>query len=108
MRTEGGEEAERDTSWFLIAVGRRKVSGYRDCVVLDYAEGWEDFAVEFYWEDTFACDPPMHLTPGAYRWSGYQVGFWGEDDHLNVKGGSFEPYTPNPHRHTTTPADTTS
>lgn len=81
-----------DLSWFLIAVGRRKVSGYRDCVVLDYADGWDAFGIEFYWEDTFAIDPPMHLAPGAYRWVGYDFGYSDEGEALNVTGGRFEPF----------------
>lgn len=80
---------EPDMSWFLIAVGRRKINGYRDIVILDYSEGWGDFCVEFYWEDTFSTEPPTHLQPGAYRWSGYTIGFWDEDDNINVTGGTF-------------------
>lgn len=83
-----------DTSWFLIAVGRRKISGYRDCVILDYADGWSEFGVEFYWEDTFQTDPPTHLEPGAYLWTGFRIGYWGEDDHLNVTGGLFVRHDP--------------
>lgn len=77
--------AEADMSWFLIGVRR----GGRDIVILDNAPGWDDFDIEFYWEDTFACDPPRHLAPGAYRWSGFKIGWWAEDDAINVSGGTF-------------------
>ena len=80
---------ESDMSWFLIAVSQRKASGYRDVVILDYSAGWSQFDIEFYWEDTFETDAPTHLEAGAYRWSGFTVGFWGESDHLNVTGGTF-------------------
>lgn len=75
---------EPDMSWFDIAIDNRG-----NAVILDYAAGWEGHTIEFYWEDTFASDPPKHLATGAYRWTGFKVGFWGEDDHLNVTGGEF-------------------
>lgn len=80
---------EPDLSWFLIAVGRRKVGGYRDVVILDYSPGWAEHDIEFYWEDTFQSEPPKHLEPGAYRWTDFQIGFWGDDDQLAVTGGDF-------------------
>jgi len=85
--TTGQERApEPDMSWFDIAVDKRG-----NTVILDYAPGWDDHTIEFYWGDTFASDPPKHLPAGAYRWTGFKVGFWGDGDHINVTGGEFVP-----------------
>lgn len=80
---------EQDMSWFTIAVDNRG-----EVVILDYATGWAELGVEFYWEDTFSIDPPKHLPVGAYRWTGFTVGSWDEDEHINVTGGEFTPHRP--------------
>ena len=84
---------EPDTSWFDIAIDKRG-----NTVILDYAPGWESYSIEFHWEDTFAIKPPSHLPVGAYRWTGFNIGYWGDDDHINIHGGEFIPL--NPSRHT--------
>lgn len=89
--TPAGVEA-LEPLWFLIAVRAPNRRGDRDVVILDHAPGWAEFNIEFYWEDTFQIDAPDHLEPGAYLWTGYKVGYWGEDDHINVSGGEFTPY----------------
>lgn len=81
-------EPEADMSWFIFAVDKKK-----NCVILDCAPGWSDFNIEFHWEDTFDSDPPLHLSPGAYRWTGFKLGFWDEDDAIKAAGGVFEPFT---------------
>lgn len=81
-----------DMSWFLIAVGRKNSRGHCNVVILDYAPGWADFDIEFYWEDTFETDAPDHLAPGAYLWTDFAIGGWGEDEAINASGGTFEPY----------------
>ena len=83
---DGVTEHEPDLSWFLIAVGRKS------CVILDYAPGWSEFEIEFHFEDTFDCEPPMHLAYGAYRWTDYTFGSWDEDDAISIRGGSFTPF----------------
>lgn len=82
-------DQEADTSWFLFAVRK----GGRDVVILDYAPGWEPHNIEFHWEDTFQDDPPSHLAPGSYLWTGFTVGYWGDDDHIKVTGGNFAALT---------------
>lgn len=79
--------AEDDMSWFLIAVDRKK-----NVFILDYAPGWSDFDIETHWDDTFETDAPQHLAPGCYRWSGFKIGWWAEDEAINAKGGEFEPF----------------
>ena len=80
-----------DMSWFTIAVDKRG-----NTVILDYAPAWEPHGIEFHWEDTFAIDPPRHLPVGAYRWSGFSIGSWDEDDSINVIGGEFTPLSHTP------------
>lgn len=82
-------DREPDMSWFLFAVRK----GGRDVVILDYAPGWEPHNIEFHWEDTFQDDPPSHLEPGSYLWTGFTVAYWGDDDHLKVTGGNFAALT---------------
>jgi hypothetical protein len=77
-------EAEPDMSWFDIAVDRKG-----NVMVLDWSADWDEWAIEPNWEDTFEIDAPSHLAPGAYRWSGFKVGYSDEDEALNVTGGSF-------------------
>ena len=86
-------EVPEDMSWFLIAVGKRKSSGCRDVVILDHSEGWAGFDIEFFWEDTFDIEPPIHLAPGAYLWEEFEIKFWAEGDAINAVGGRFIPYT---------------
>lgn len=76
-----------EMTWFLIAVAKDG-----NVVILDHSPEWTPFYIEFFWEDTFALPAPTDLAPGAYRWTGYDVGSWGEDDLLDVKGGTFIPY----------------
>lgn len=79
-------EVEPDLSWFFFAVTRQG-----DVMILDHSEGWTDYHIEPHWEDTFASDPPNHLKVGSYLWSGFEVGYWGEDDLINCSGGTFTP-----------------
>lgn len=83
--TENAQAVEKDMSWIDIAVCRNAT------VVIRYSPGWDEFIDELHFEDVFATDVP-DLPAGMYRWSGYKVGYWGEDDHINVTGGTFEPY----------------
>lgn len=80
---------EPDLSWFDIAV-----DGRGNVVVTGFSSGWAnpDFSIETHWEDNFAIDAPTHLAPGFYRWSGFKVGFWDEDDAINLTGGEFTKY----------------
>lgn len=75
-------------SWVDIAVLGQK----RGVVILDYAPGWADFIDELHFADVFEGDEPDHLSPGAYRWSGYKVGSWEEGDAAVATGGTFTPY----------------
>jgi len=77
---------EGDMSWFVIAIGCKNTA-----VILDYSPGWEPHYIEFFWEDTFDIDPPIHLPVGAYLWTGFWIGHWDEDDAINVGGGDFYP-----------------
>jgi hypothetical protein len=79
-------EAEPDMSWFDIAVDHS-----HEVFVLGHSSGWTDYDIEHFWEDVFEHDAPSHLAPGAYRWTGFKIGFWGEGEHLNVSGGEFNP-----------------
>lgn len=78
---------EPDMSWFDIAVTRKK-----EVVITDHSAGWADFDIEHWWEDTFAADVPTHLAPGMYRWQNFNIGWWDEDDAINVTGGDFIPH----------------
>ncbi|ATP19759.1 hypothetical protein [Sphingobium yanoikuyae] len=82
-------EAEPDMSWFDIAVTHQG-----EAVILGHSDGWSDFDIEHWWSDTFDCDEPSHLAAGAYRWSGFKIGSWGEGDHINLIGGEFSPIIP--------------
>lgn len=81
---------EPDLSWIDIAVTRN-----REVTLINFSEGWREFIECIWWEDNFVSDPP-NLAPGAYRWSGYQINFWAEDEHCNVTGGTFTPYRTEP------------
>ena len=79
------DTVEPDMSWIDIAVCRNAT------VIVRFSPGWAEFIDEFHFEDVFECDVP-DLVAGLYRWTGYKIGFWGEDDHINLKGGTFTPY----------------
>ena len=76
--------AEPDMSWFDIAVTHR-----REVVILGHSDGWSAYEIEHWWEDTFDTDAPKHLEPGAYRWTDFTIGYWGDSDHINCTGGKF-------------------
>ncbi len=78
-------EQEPDMSWFDIAVTHAK-----EVVILGNSPGWDDFDIEHWWEDTFSTEAP-DLAPGAYRWAGFTVGHWQEDEHIKGTGGTFSP-----------------
>lgn len=86
-----------EDTFFLIAVDR---SG--EVTILDHSPEWEEFDIEHWWEDVFETDAPKHLSPGAYIWRGFTIGYWGEDDHLNLIGGEFQPFLA---AHATPPAE---
>jgi len=65
------------------------------CFIIDCDHGFKEFLNGVYWEDNFQCDPPVHLANGAYRWSGFKVGYWGEDEGMNIVGGDFAALTPS-------------
>jgi len=79
---------EPDLSWVLIAVGRT------DVVILDYSPGWDDFGIEFFWEDTFDSEAPRNLRKGAYLYTDYKIGMWEDGEHIRVTGGKLTPYLP--------------
>lgn len=86
MTPADGGAAEPDMSWVLLGVAKN------DVFVLDYAPGWREFIDGAFFEDSFACDAPTHLAPGAYLWTGYKLGFWDEGDHINIAGGDLCPF----------------
>lgn len=86
-----GVEIEPDMSWIDIAVTHSK-----EVIILGYSEGWKQFAMEHWWEDTFSTDAPEHLAPGAYRWTGYVIGIWDEDEHIAASKGEYTPIPNQP------------
>lgn len=77
-------EERPNMGWFDIAVDNKG-----NVWVLDYSSDWNAFAIEPHWEDNFEIDAPSHLAPGAYRWSNFLVGSWGDDDAIAIRGGDF-------------------
>lgn len=75
--------------WIDIAVTRRG-----GALVIDADSFFIEFLEGCYFEDNFAGDPPDHLPAGAYRWSGFKVGYWDEDEAMNVTGGTFTALQP--------------
>lgn len=59
--------------------------------IFDCDEGFKPFLDGIWWEDNFDRDVP-NLPVGAYRWQNFKIGFWDEDDAMNIKGGSFTLY----------------
>lgn len=90
MNAPHQSSGEPDMSWIDIAVTHSK-----DVCILGYSEGWKEFVMEHWWEDTFSTDAPEHLAPGAYRWTGFVIGSWDEDEHITASKGE---YAPIPHQ----------
>jgi hypothetical protein len=80
---------ELDLSWLDVVVQARP----GEEIIVAHSPGWKDLGIDLpYLCDNFEhYDPPT--APGLYRWSGYQLGCWQEDEPFVAIGGTWTPYT---------------
>jgi len=76
-----------DISWLDIAVTRPGNE-----LIVAHAPGWAEFNLDLPYLCDNVDDFDAPTEPGVYRWSGYTVGSWGEDDPIVLIGGIWEPY----------------
>jgi hypothetical protein len=76
-----------DMRWIDVAVTNK------EAFIVNCDEGFREHLNGIWWEDNFQIDAPIHLPTGVYRWQQFKIGFWQEDDGMNVTDGEFVPYT---------------